>query len=247
MGRRLTVRGARRWPAGRLVLGDAAAQPPSGDSRLGAVHQALATVLASRSGRFYAATKETAEKVLSVAPPLLELAKRFEEHAKGMLVPCTLFEELGFNYIGPDRRPRPRRLVTTLRNLRASPGPQFLHVVTHKGKGYKRRRGRPDQVPRPAFDPGVGIVEARRRRGRRIRRSSATGFATWRAAGFAASRHHAGDARRLRARGVLAAVSGALLRRRIAEQHAVTFAAGLACEGLQAGGRDLFDLPAARL
>src|SRR5260221_8509230 len=114
------------------------------------------------SGRFYAATKKTAEKMLSVAPPMKELAKRFEEHAKGMITPSTMFEEFGFNYTGPIDGHNLHVLIDTLQNVTRLPGPQFLHVVTRNGHGYKHAEGDPITYHGPGkFDPGVGIVKAK--------------------------------------------------------------------------------------
>ncbi|HET6827749.1 MAG TPA: 1-deoxy-D-xylulose-5-phosphate synthase N-terminal domain-containing protein, partial [Ramlibacter sp.] len=96
---------------------------------VGALNRYLAQLM---SGRFYAAGKTVAKNVLSIAPPLFELAKRFEEHAKGMVVPATLFEKFGFNYIGPIDGHDLESLIPTLENIRQLHGPQFLHVVTRK-------------------------------------------------------------------------------------------------------------------
>src|SRR6202158_5052378 len=93
---------------------------------VGALNNYLAKLM---SGRFYAATRKTAEKMLSVAPPMKELAKRFEEHAKGMLTPSTLFEKFGFNYTGPIDGHNLDVLIDTLHNVKRLTGPQFLHVV----------------------------------------------------------------------------------------------------------------------
>ncbi len=101
---------------------------------VGALNRYLAQLM---SGRFYATAKEGAKQVLKAAPPLFELAKRFEEHAKGMVVPATLFEKFGFNYIGPIDGHDLESLIPTLENLKHLDGPQFLHVVTKKGQGYK--------------------------------------------------------------------------------------------------------------
>ena len=101
---------------------------------VGALNKYLARLL---SGRTFNAARKAGEKVLSVAPSLLELAKRAEEHVKGMFVPGTLFEEFGFNYIGPIDGHDLDSLIPTLQNLRQLKGPQFLHVVTSKGQGYK--------------------------------------------------------------------------------------------------------------
>ncbi|MGD8477391.1 MAG: 1-deoxy-D-xylulose-5-phosphate synthase, partial [Burkholderiales bacterium] len=101
---------------------------------VGALNNYLARLL---SGRFYSAARRASEKVLGRMPPVLELARRAEEHMKGMVMPGTLFEEFGFNYIGPIDGHDLDVLVATLTNLRKLDGPQFLHVVTQKGKGYK--------------------------------------------------------------------------------------------------------------
>lgn len=102
-------------------------------NNVGGLSNYLARVL---SGKLYSSMREGSKKVLGTIPPVWELARRAEEHMKGMVVPGTLFEELGFNYIGPiDGHDLPT-LIKTLRNLRQLPGPQFLHIVTQKGKGY---------------------------------------------------------------------------------------------------------------
>ena len=100
---------------------------------VGAVNKHLAKLL---SGDVYSSFRENGKKVLSGIPPIKELARRAEEHLKGMVVPSTLFEEFGFNYIGPIDGHDVNGLVETLRNMRSLKGPQFLHVVTKKGKGY---------------------------------------------------------------------------------------------------------------
>jgi 1-deoxy-D-xylulose-5-phosphate synthase len=100
---------------------------------VGALNNYLAKLM---SGRFYAAVRSSSERILKGMPPVLEFAKRAEEHVKGMVTPGTLFEEFGFNYIGPIDGHDLDTLVTTLKNIRELDGPQFLHVVTQKGKGY---------------------------------------------------------------------------------------------------------------
>lgn len=148
---------------------------------VGALNRYLARLM---SGQFYAATKKGVEKLLSVAPPVLEFAKRFEEHAKGMLVPATMFEEFGFNYIGPIDGHDLESLVPTLQNIRqrALEGgrPQFLHVVTKKGQGYKLAEADPILYHGPGkFNPQEGIKPAARRPRFPTRRCSANGCATW--------------------------------------------------------------------
>ena len=102
---------------------------------VGALNNYLAKLM---SGRFYAAMRRGSEKVLKGMPPVLEFAKRAEEHVKGMVIPGTMFEEFGFNYIGPIDGHDLNALLDTLSNIRQLEGPQFLHVVTQKGKGYAR-------------------------------------------------------------------------------------------------------------
>ena len=125
---------------------------------VGALNRHLAGLM---SGRFYAAAREGAKQVLRNAPPLFELAKRLEEHAKGMIVPATIFEEFGFNYVGPIDGHDLDSLIPTLENLRDRGGPQFLHVVTKKGYGYKLAEADPIAYHGPGkFDPAVGLVKA---------------------------------------------------------------------------------------
>src|SRR6201993_3939144 len=122
---------------------------------VGALNRYLAPLM---SGQFYAAGKNVAKTVLKAAPPLFELAKRFEEHAKGMVVPATLFEKFGFNYVGPIDGHDLDSLVPTLENIKKLPGPQFLHVVTRKGQGYKLAEADPVLYHGPApFDPKMGL------------------------------------------------------------------------------------------
>ena len=124
---------------------------------VGALNRYLARLM---SGKFYAAARDTAKNVLKNAPPLFELARRFEEHAKGMVVPGTIFEEFGFNYVGPIDGHDLDSLIPTLENLRDLKGAQFLHVVTKKGFGYKLAEADPVNYHGPSkFDPAVGIVK----------------------------------------------------------------------------------------
>ncbi len=104
---------------------------------VGALNNHLAQVL---SGSLYTSIREGGKKALSGLPPIKELVKRTEEHLKGMIVPGTLFEELGFNYIGPIDGHDVNELVKTLKNMRGLKGPQFLHIMTKKGKGYEPAR-----------------------------------------------------------------------------------------------------------
>ncbi|HEX7435887.1 MAG TPA: 1-deoxy-D-xylulose-5-phosphate synthase, partial [Caldimonas sp.] len=123
---------------------------------VGALNRYLARLM---SGKFYAAARDTAKTVLKNAPPLFELARRFEEHAKGMVVPGTIFEEFGFNYVGPIDGHDLDSLIPTLENLRSLKGPQFLHVVTKKGYGYKLAEADPVLYHGPGkFNPAEGLV-----------------------------------------------------------------------------------------
>ncbi|HEX8885812.1 MAG TPA: 1-deoxy-D-xylulose-5-phosphate synthase N-terminal domain-containing protein, partial [Noviherbaspirillum sp.] len=120
---------------------------------VGALNRYLARLM---SGRFYAAARSVGKSVLP--GPMLELAKRLEEHAKGMVLPATMFEEFGFNYIGPIDGHDLDSLVPTLQNLKQLKGPQFLHVVTKKGQGYKLAEADPVLYHGPGkFNPAEGI------------------------------------------------------------------------------------------
>src|SRR6185436_2434115 len=122
---------------------------------VGALNNYLARLI---SGRFYAAAWRTGEKVLRVIPPVLELAKRAEEHVKGMVTPGTLFEEFGFNYIGPIDGHNLDALIPTLQNIRKLDGPQFLHIITRKGQGYKLAEDDPIAYHGPGtFNPAEGL------------------------------------------------------------------------------------------
>src|SRR5471032_2275845 len=120
---------------------------------VGALNRYLTRLM---SGQFYAAAKNVGKSVLPA--PVLELAKRFEEHAKGMVVPATMFEEFGFNYIGPIDGHDLESLIPTLQNIKELRGPQFLHVVTKKGQGYKLAEADPVLYHGPGkFNPAEGI------------------------------------------------------------------------------------------
>src|SRR5215470_3718077 len=124
---------------------------------VGALNRYFARLM---SGRFYAAARKAGEKVLAGMPPLWNLAKKVEEHAKGLVVPSTLFEEFGFNYVGPIDGHDLDSLIPTLKNIKELKGPQFLHVVTKKGQGYKLAEADPVLYHGPGkFDPAQGIVK----------------------------------------------------------------------------------------
>lgn len=198
---------------------------------VGALNRYLAQLM---SGRFYAATKELGKKVLHVAPPLFELAKRFEEHAKGMVVPATLFEKFGFNYIGPIDGHDLESLIPTLENIRALKGPQFLHVVTKKGQGYKLAEADPVAYHGPGkFDPAVGLVKP----ATPPKPTFTQVFGQWLCDMAAQDQRLVGITPAMREGSGMVEFHQRFPERYhdvgIAEQHAVTFAAGLACEGLK--------------
>jgi 1-deoxy-D-xylulose-5-phosphate synthase len=197
---------------------------------VGALNKYLARLM---SGRFYSAARESAKSVLKKAPPLFELARRLEEHAKGMVVPGTIFEEFGFNYVGPIDGHDLDSLIPTLENLRELKGPQFLHVVTKKGFGYKLAEADPINYHGPTpFDPAIGIVK------------KAPGkptftqiFGQWLCDMAAEDERLVGITPAMREGSGMVEFEQRFPKRYfdvgIAEQHAVTFAGGLACEGLK--------------
>jgi len=198
---------------------------------VGALNKYLARLL---SGRFYGGVRNTAEKVLSVAPPLLEFAKRAEEHMKGMLTPGTLFEEFGFNYIGPIDGHDLDSLIPTLENLKARKGPQFLHVITRKGQGYKLAEADPVLYHGVSkFEPAKGIEGAKG--GGKLTYTQV--FGDWLCDMAKADSRLVGITPAMREGSGLVRFAQEHPDRYhdvgIAEQHALTFAAGLACEGLK--------------
>jgi 1-deoxy-D-xylulose-5-phosphate synthase len=195
---------------------------------VGALNRYLARLM---SGQFYAKAKNVGKSMLPA--PVLQLAKRFEEHAKGMVVPATMFEELGFNYIGPIDGHDLESLIPTLQNLKHLKGPQFLHVVTKKGQGYKLAEADPVLYHGPGkFNPAEGIKPATT-----SKMTYTQVFSDW-LCDMAAQ-----DDKLIGITPAMAGGSGLVeFEQRfpsryydvgIAEQHAVTFAAGLACEGLK--------------
>ncbi len=197
---------------------------------VGAMSNYLARIL---SGKVFTSVREGSKTVLSTVPPVWEFAKRWEEHAKGMVMPSTLFEEMGFQYFGPiDGHDLPT-LVRTLRNLRRNKGPRFLHVVTRKGKGYEPAEGDPcvyhGVTP---FDPATGKME---KKPAGITYTQV--FGDWLCDMAARDVRLVGITPAMREGSGMVEFSQRFENRYfdvgIAEQHALTFAAGLACDGMK--------------
>ncbi|MEZ5638637.1 MAG: 1-deoxy-D-xylulose-5-phosphate synthase [Burkholderiaceae bacterium] len=198
---------------------------------VGALNRYLAQLM---TGQFYSAAKQVGKTVLKGAPPLFELAKRFEEHAKGMVVPATLFEKFGFNYTGPIDGHDLESLIPTLENIRQLDGPQFLHVVTKKGQGYKLAEADPVAYHGPGkFDPAVGLQKA----ATPAKPTFTQVFGQWLCDMAAQDQRLVGITPAMREGSGLVEFEKRFPDRYfdvgIAEQHAVTFAAGMACEGMK--------------
>jgi len=198
---------------------------------VGALSNHFARVL---SGRVYAHLREGGKKVLRQMPTVWELARRSEEHLKGMVLPGTLFEEMGFNYIGPMDGHDVRALVSTLRNVRKLRGPQLLHVVTRKGKGYAPAEADPIKWHGPGpFDPASGTIYKEKAAGP----SYSQVFGQWLCDMAERDPRIIGITPAMREGSGLVEFARRFPDRyfdvAIAEQHAVSFAAGLAAEGLK--------------
>src|SRR5690554_6343541 len=196
---------------------------------VGALNHYLARLM---SGDFYAAAKNVGKAVLQRVPPVLELARRVEGHAKGLVSPATLFEELGFNYVGPIDGHDLDALIPTLENLRELGGLQFLHVVTRKGQGYKLAEADPVLYHGPGkFDPAVGIQKSTTA----ARPTFTQVFGQWLCDMAQADTRLFGITPAMREGSGMVEFERRFPNRYfdvgIAEQHALTFAAGLACEG----------------
>ena len=198
---------------------------------VGALNKYLARLM---SGNFYASAREGVKGVLKAAPPLFELARRFEEHAKGMVVPGTIFEEFGFNYVGPIDGHDLDALIPTLENLRTRRGPQFLHVVTKKGYGYKLAEADPVKYHAASgkFDPALGFPKSVP-----SKPSFTQVFGQWLCDMAEADERLVAITPAMREGSGMVEFHKRFPKRYhdvgIAEQHAVTFAAGMACEGLK--------------
>ena len=198
---------------------------------VGALNRYLAQLM---SGQFYAAAKNVGKQVLKNAPPLFELAKRFEQAAKGMVVPATLFEKFGFNYIGPIDGHDLDSLIPTLENIKQLKGPQFLHVVTKKGQGYDRAEADPIAYHGPGkFDPSVGLQKP----ATPPKPTFTQIFGQWLCDMADKDPRLVGITPAMREGSGMVEFHQRFPDRYydvgIAEQHAVTFAGGLACEGLK--------------
>ena len=198
---------------------------------VGGLSNHLARIL---SGKLYSTMREGSKKVLGTMPSVWELARRTEEHVKGMVIPGTLFEELGFNYIGPIDGHDLNTLVKTLRNLRELDGPQFLHVVTRKGRGYPPAEENPCEFHGVSrFDPATGEMPKSKPGGPTYTQV----FGTWLCDMAEQDNDLIAITPAMREGSGLVEFSERFADRYfdvgIAEQHAVTLAAGLACENLK--------------
>jgi 1-deoxy-D-xylulose-5-phosphate synthase len=198
---------------------------------VGALSNYLARMI---SGRFYSQLREGGKKALQQMPTMRRLARRSEEHVKGMVLPGTLFEEMGFNYVGPIDGHDIKALVRALRNLRDLSGPQLLHVVTRKGKGYAPAEADPIAWHGPGpFDPASGTIHKEKPGTPTYTQV----FGQWLCDMAERDSRIVGITPAMREGSGLVEYSRRFPERyfdvAIAEQHAVTLAAGLACEGLR--------------
>lgn len=199
---------------------------------VGALNNYLAKLM---SGRFYAAMREGSSKVLGIAPPLKEIASKVEEHVKGFFTPGTLFEEFGFNYIGPIDGHDVDVLVDTLKNIRSLKGPQFLHIVTKKGQGYKLAENDPVKYHGVTkFDPANGLAGGKSGGGKP---QYTQVFGDWLCDMAKLDKRLVGITPAMREGSGMVRFEKEHPDRyydvAIAEQHAVTFAGGMACDGLK--------------
>ncbi len=199
---------------------------------VGALSNRFAKLL---SGKIYTTVRKGSKKVLSQIPNAWELARRAEEHVKGFIVPGTLFEEFGFNYIGPIDGHDLNTVLTTLRNIQALEGPQFLHIITKKGKGYGPAEADPVKYHGVTpFDPKVGIVAAKKPV---AKPTYSKVFGDWLCDMAALDPRLVAITPAMREGSGLVRFEQEYPERyfdvAIAEQHAVTVAAGMACDGLK--------------
>jgi 1-deoxy-D-xylulose-5-phosphate synthase len=204
-------------------------------NNVGALNNYLTKLLSSR---FYDKVRSSGKKVLSAMPPMMEFARRAEEHVKGMVLPGTLFEEFGFNYIGPIDGHDLDALVDTLRNIKQLKGPQFLHIVTQKGKGFEPAEDNPNKFHGVGkFDPCNGAEISLATSNSMPKKTYTQVFADWLTDMAALDERLVGitpamcDGSGLN--GFAEKYPARYFDVGIAEQHALTFAAGMACDGLK--------------
>ncbi len=197
---------------------------------VGAMNKAFSRVFSSKT---YSHLRENSKKVLKNLPPMLEFARKAEEHMKGMVSPGTLFEELGFNYVGPVDGHDVVELVQTLRNIKTFKGPQFLHVATQKGKGFIPAENEPIKYH------AITKIEPQANSAEKIpaKPKYSNIFGQWLCDMAEQDERLIGITPAMREGSDLVAFSARFPERyhdvAIAEQHAVTVAAGMACEGLK--------------
>ncbi len=184
------------------------------------------------SGKVYSTVREGGKKLLKQMPPMWELARRTEEHVKGMIAPGTLFEEMGVNYFGPIDGHDLTSLIQTLNNLKEHKGPRLLHIVTRKGKGYAPAEADPVGYHAVSkFDPEIGVLEAHPS----AHPTYTEVFGDWLCDMAAQDERLIGITPAMREGSGLVRFAREYPKRYfdvgIAEQHAVTLAAGIACEG----------------
>lgn len=204
-------------------------------NNVGALNNYLAKLLSSS---FYGTVKKSGKKVLSAVPPMMEFAKRAEEHVKGMVTPGTLFEEFGFNYIGPIDGHDLDTLIDTLRNIKQLSGPQFLHIVTKKGKGFEPAEDNPNKFHGVGkFDPLSGRAIVGKVADIQVKKTYTQVFGDWLVDMAALDERLIGITPAMCDGSGLNAFAEKYPQRYfdvgIAEQHALTFAAGMACDGLK--------------
>ena len=199
-------------------------------NNVGGLNNYLSKLLSSR---FYGSIKKSGKKILSTMPPVMEFARRAEEHVKGMVLPSTLFEEFGFNYIGPVDGHDLDALIDTLQNIKQLKGPQFLHIVTQKGKGFEPAEEDPNKFHGIGkFDPCNGDLLANAGK-----KTYTQVFGDWLVDMAAQDERLIGITPAMCDGSSLNAFAAQYPQRYfdvgIAEQHALTFAAGMACDGLK--------------
>lgn len=204
-------------------------------NNVGALNNYLTKLLSSR---FYDKVRSSGKKVLSAMPPMMEFARRAEEHVKGMVLPGTLFEEFGFNYIGPIDGHDLDALIDTLRNIKQLKGPQFLHIVTQKGKGFEPAEDNPNKFHGVGkFDPFNGAAISVTNSNSVPKKTYTQVFADWLTDMAALDERLIGITPAMCDGSGLNDFAEKYPERYfdvgIAEQHALTFAAGMACDGLK--------------